>query len=197
MEEIHTSKDLTTSRDWLTKLDLKGHLFHYSHLHHTKEAPQVCGGRGWLPVQLSPIWPIVNSMGVYQDSKGRDGTPTVIGGLPDCVQRQYAYYGRPREKAKEHIKALVHLLEFLGFIINQKKKIHTESGTGSRLPGGHPPYTCNYDSQEKNNQKEWKHSPRKLQKTKESQPDSSHLVGKMDATSQLTPPSPPTSDIYR
>ena len=65
-------------------------LFYDPHPQHIKKAPQVCGGRDHLPIQLSPVRPIVSTVGLYQDLKASSGTPTGIRGPSYRIHRRHA-----------------------------------------------------------------------------------------------------------
>ena len=77
--------------------------------------------RSDVSVQLPSFWSVMCSLGLYQDNQGSSGSSEEHGHKTDNLHRRHADHGRDGVSPKEHLAAIVFLLENLGFVINYEK----------------------------------------------------------------------------
>jgi len=125
MEGIHNLKHLLQPGDWLGKVDLKDAFFTIPiHAHHRKYLRFMFQGKAYqstcLPFGLSSApWVFTKTLKPALALQRQKGV------------RLIAYMGNimlpteSRDMLVDHLTGTVHLLENLGFIINQKKSVQT------------------------------------------------------------------------
>ena len=190
MEGIHTLRDPIKQGDWLAKVDLKDAYFTIPiHASQRKYLRFMMAGQAYefncLPFGLSsapwvftktlkPVAALLREMGVR-----------MIVYIDDIL-----ILAETKEKAQEQAKALVYLLECLGFIINKKKSELTPAQIMDflgltvdtvlmqlRLPGG--------------KMKKIRAEARRMEREERVSAHAlSRLIGKMNDTSKVIPPAP-------
>ena len=105
-------KDLLKPGDWMTKVDL---LFHDTSSDKPQEVAAVQVARINLPVQLSPFWVVVGSVGLYQDYKANCSHPQVNGPEDDHLHRRHPDLIRDKVSLQRANSWALFLLENLGF----------------------------------------------------------------------------------
>ena len=76
--------------DWLTKLDTKDtYVLYNSYPPRSQEVSQVSPAGETLQVQLSPLWPLISPLGLYQDPKASIFSSTRIRSAHGGLHRRY------------------------------------------------------------------------------------------------------------
>ena len=143
-------------------------------------------------VPVPTIWPIISSLGLYQDPQASTSSRPGDGCGTDSIHYidDILILAESQEQARNHVEALVYLLQCLGFKVNQKKSVLEPAQVMEFL--GFVVGTVHMElklplekitkirAELRSMVKEDQVSGRAL----------ARLVGKMNATSQVIPPAP-------
>ena len=99
-----------------------------------QEVPKVQLPGQNIPVQLSPIWPVIGTLGLYQDPQASDSPPSGVGGQVDCVYRRHPPLGGDQGGSKRTLRS-ADLSATGSRLYNQSEEIHYGSVTLNRVSG--------------------------------------------------------------
>ena len=86
MEGIHTLRDIVKPGDWLGKADQLKDTYHPNPpIPQGVSKVQISGDT--IPVQLPPIWPVLGTLGLYQDPQASDSPPSGDGSADYSIHR--------------------------------------------------------------------------------------------------------------
>ena len=120
MEGIHTLREIVAQDDWLAKLDLKDAYFSPDQSG-TLKVSSFCGGPSPISIYVSPVRSVLRSLAFTKVLK------PVVAFLRGLGVRLIVYIDdmlvieKSPAEARDHMEALIVLLEGLGFIINREK----------------------------------------------------------------------------
>ena len=93
IEGMSTLRELLKTNNWMAKIDLKDAYFTIPDASHSPTFSKVYGKSTALPVYMSPIQPVLCSMGLHKSDETHINLPLKYGGTYDCLHRQHTCDG--------------------------------------------------------------------------------------------------------
>ena len=157
----------------------------------TPSIPEISLSGEMLSVPVPTIWPVIGSLGLYQDPEASTSSPPGDGCATDSNYiDDILILAESQEQARNHAEALVYLLQCLGFKVNQKKSVLEPAQVmeflGFTVDTVHMELKLPLEKIKKIRAE----SRSMVREDQVSGRALARLVGKMNATSQVIPPAP-------